>query len=446
MYLSNLQEKFEPEEMLENSMLPVKYYLKLKDYQMQQIISECLGILITNSAQVEVPIIRMMENYGISLGNGAFALVQIGFSEPFFPFPMDCSQIPAMGAAERPEQGDVRPLHKMIHERLNGLGRTVFFSHGGNMYALMCLQGELSEEPEHYADFFGQLRHEIKRIKDFSNARNIPVRIRVSNIHLTVKNISRAYKEVSLMEEYSRYMMSSSDVILLWDYRNCDEAVGTHEKLLDTLFPQLAMAIRNGQQDTLMLCIQNLLSFLVGTYPVSEEIIKLRTELFFQNLGNYLLENTVVNALFLQRYQFSELASQCIDLQTLKNTVETFILEAQRCCQQISALMTTELLIQVKQYLEETISDPNLSATSVADHFHVSRTTLSSRFHKFFGTTMTQCILETRIAMAKELLRTRRDLTVNEIAMRCGFCAVSTMYRVFMRLENCSPGIYRAKE
>jgi AraC-like DNA-binding protein len=208
---------------------------------------------------------------------------------------------------------------------------------------------------------------------------------------------------------------------------------------------QLAVAMQLGQTESIRLCLQNIISLLVGEYPVSQESIQYKTGLLLWDMGQAFLEHTVVDARFLQRYDFDDMGAQCTDRAALTRTLETFVSEAGCYSRTLSATLTKELLLNVQQYLRQKLRDPNLSVTAVADYFHVNRTTLSTKFQQFFGIGMAQYIQTSRVALAKSLLRDHPELSLEAVASQSGFSAVSTMYRVFMRMEGSSPGNFRSK-
>ena len=81
-----------------------------------------------------------------------------------------------------------------------------------------------------------------------------------------------------------------------------------------------------------------------------------------------------------------------------------------------------------------------LSALSMS--LHCSTVTLTEHFRKEFGITIMQYVLNKRMELAKELLKST-DMTVKEIAYRCGFADVEYFSRCFR--DNCgnSPARWR---
>src|SRR5690606_30950423 len=67
-------------------------------------------------------------------------------------------------------------------------------------------------------------------------------------------------------------------------------------------------------------------------------------------------------------------------------------------------------------YIHENIYDPEkIIASSIADHFNISKTYVSEYFKKHTGASMQRYILEYKIALAEIRLK-HSDMKVNEIA------------------------------
>ncbi len=63
-------------------------------------------------------------------------------------------------------------------------------------------------------------------------------------------------------------------------------------------------------------------------------------------------------------------------------------------------------------------------------------------FKRIFGTTIGEYILKQRISQAKSLLRFS-DLSIDEIAARCGFADGGYFIKVFKKEEKITPAKYR---
>lgn len=97
---------------------------------------------------------------------------------------------------------------------------------------------------------------------------------------------------------------------------------------------------------------------------------------------------------------------------------------------------------QARDYCGRHFREPELTVSALAEHFGMAQPQLSGAFKRQFGVNPLTYLNGLRLEAAKELLRTT-DLTQQEIARQCGFANVTTMQRLFTRVEHCTPGRFR---
>ncbi|MGX1854854.1 GlxA family transcriptional regulator [Streptomyces sp. NPDC055299] len=83
-----------------------------------------------------------------------------------------------------------------------------------------------------------------------------------------------------------------------------------------------------------------------------------------------------------------------------------------------------------------------LPVAEIARQAHMSERNFARVFRREVGTTPGQYVERTRIAHARELLETT-ELTIGQIAGRCGFAAPETFFRSFARTLGLTPREYR---
>lgn len=86
-----------------------------------------------------------------------------------------------------------------------------------------------------------------------------------------------------------------------------------------------------------------------------------------------------------------------------------------------------------------------LSLDLLAANMHLSREYLCRYFKKHTGKTIFDFILETRIAQAKQMLRTTSH-TITDIGIYCGYPSVSCFQKAFKRVTGMSPSEFRIAE
>lgn len=86
---------------------------------------------------------------------------------------------------------------------------------------------------------------------------------------------------------------------------------------------------------------------------------------------------------------------------------------------------------------------PNeVTLSALCERFHTNHTSLLREFRRLTGTTVGQYLLEYRLEAARESLLLT-PLTVEEVAVRCGFRQAAYFSRAFRRRYGLAPGKYR---
>jgi len=122
----------------------------------------------------------------------------------------------------------------------------------------------------------------------------------------------------------------------------------------------------------------------------------------------------------------------------------SLLAEASRTCQsELADPARGEALEQeIRDYIDANVLNPELSLSSVADHFGVSGKFVGSVCKNAYGTTYLQYVRDCRIRHAAHLLEST-DLPLEEIALRCGFSNLLTFRRNFKALMNMNPSDFR---
>ena len=90
-------------------------------------------------------------------------------------------------------------------------------------------------------------------------------------------------------------------------------------------------------------------------------------------------------------------------------------------------------------------SDPaaDFSIAAVAGYSGVSESRLYSLFQQYLHTSPHKYLLERKVDMAKELLVSRSDIPIKQIAEMCGFSSLELFYRRFKSHTGGTPGEFR---
>lgn len=93
------------------------------------------------------------------------------------------------------------------------------------------------------------------------------------------------------------------------------------------------------------------------------------------------------------------------------------------------------------EIIEQRFSEA-IRLSTVADEMHINSSYLSRLFMSETGTSFSACLSHVRINHAKEMLRTT-SFSVEEVAIRCGFCNSSHFIKFFHAAEGMTPMQYR---
>jgi len=99
--------------------------------------------------------------------------------------------------------------------------------------------------------------------------------------------------------------------------------------------------------------------------------------------------------------------------------------------------LITHIMMYIDEHLEE-----ELSRGQLAEHFHIHPVTLSKLFKRWNGIGLRQYIIRKKIYASIQLLE-QTDMSVLEIANRCGFNATANFYKAFRSVTGGVPSDYR---
>lgn len=110
----------------------------------------------------------------------------------------------------------------------------------------------------------------------------------------------------------------------------------------------------------------------------------------------------------------------------------------------ISDLSREEAEALLSSYVQEHLSDEQLSVETMAVELKISRTGLYQLVHDIFDVTPANYILDCRLKYASELLRMGRK--VREVSSKCGFSDPKYFSKVFKKYYGVLPSNYGAAE
>lgn len=110
---------------------------------------------------------------------------------------------------------------------------------------------------------------------------------------------------------------------------------------------------------------------------------------------------------------------------------------------ELKATVSSYFINQVSLYVKAHIQE-KITVSSVAAHFHYSRSRLSVLYKEATGVSLGEFILNTRLDFAKYLMKSC-GLSVTATAEKSGFCSPQYFSHVFLEKNGCTPSAYIKK-
>lgn len=101
-----------------------------------------------------------------------------------------------------------------------------------------------------------------------------------------------------------------------------------------------------------------------------------------------------------------------------------------------SQLTERGLIDDMFHYIDDNIAH-RLTLDDIAEHFHVSKSTVSHLFQKQLQVSFYQCVIQRRLLLSKQKLSEGVNPTI--VCVECGFADYPSFYRHFRKEYGCSP-------
>lgn len=100
-----------------------------------------------------------------------------------------------------------------------------------------------------------------------------------------------------------------------------------------------------------------------------------------------------------------------------------------------------DLPSKVRSYISQNYGS-KIHLDELCSSFYCSRATLTSSFRKVYGQSITEYLTHIRLEQSRKLLR-ESELSIQEIAEKCGFTDQNYFTKVFRKAEEITPSQYR---
>lgn len=270
-------------------------------------------------------------------------------------------------------------------------------------------------------------------------------RIALSGLHHGVEQIHRAYREVSAVFDYQkkeegRGIVAYSQINLLPTDTLLKYPIDVEQRLSHSVrcgnAEEACSEIRKLLIDNQVNCLApEAMQFLVSNIAAS--IIRAAGKVSAQN------EIPISQKALMEACRQGDARKMQEELERLTITVCQKIEEINR---QEKENQKGQLYQEIRKYVEENYSNPDLSVNSIADEFNLQPTYLSKLFKENGGggEKLFQYIHRVRLAHVKEQLLNNERL--EDIAVSCGFGSQRTFLRIFKQYEGLTPTQFKELE
>lgn len=94
--------------------------------------------------------------------------------------------------------------------------------------------------------------------------------------------------------------------------------------------------------------------------------------------------------------------------------------------------------LSILEHIELYLTEPELSLVSVSNHFHLNKYYFSHYFKKNMNLSFYRYVSLKRLAYAVTMIK-QNQISIEKIALKCGFLDYSSFYRLFKKEYNLSP-------
>lgn len=394
-----------------------------------------LGLLTHWSHVLSLRTIEEMEISGMQLGNGCFLLGLLHIVDD--PSRENAGHLGLHAAAAQDLLRDTLCQQHLCH-----IG-----SVGGDLVILLCFPHAASLDTPEYQETISLCQaFSVKFRTQYPSCQFLML---LSSAFQGYHNIHSHYAR--LQEQLSYHLFMGEFPCFLEETPKGPDSPAnpqyTDNDTMTLLAGRMAAAIGRRQQKELASLEEETLAQLFSGHGDSFAPVHFRLYVYLCALLKHLEVRGIVDRRFTNRRDFFTDLTTAPSYHSFCSKFHGLILAVLRHYDAVSPRASTSgaaRLQQIRTYCDQNFSQPELTVSRLADLFGISQPQLSASFKRQFGESLLHYLNCRRIDAVKVLL-TSTNKTQADIAAQCGFASLTTMQRLFQRLEHCTPGQYRAR-
>jgi two-component system, response regulator YesN len=385
--------------------------------------------LLTGKLSKSYTIDELLKSYEIQFVSNCFAVILLYIE--------DCSRLFA-GERIAENTGDMRALYAIlssVFEELANQKNRGYMAEIDDMQA--CLVNFRDCEGLDAERELLELGSEMQRILE--EKFNIYLSISVSDIHQSLEAIPTAYSEAMEALEYRNV----DDNKKIYSYREVTKYSPNSYDFSKLSEQQLVNFIKTGNYPDAKKVVDEIFSEYLSNKSCSMKIVKF---LSF-DLINAVLKAMMSISTDSQNYFFSELSpldkiQKCETLKDIKAQITSTVHDACDYVDRKKRSHNDIMKDNLVQFIHINYSDMNLNVHMVANKFEMNPVYISRFAKEQLGDSLLDYINKVRLEKAKQLMKSGR-LSAADIAIKTGYCNISTFIRVFKKYEGMTPGQFK---
>ena len=387
---------------------------------------EALSILLNQHYRYTKGLFDRLEQSGIFLGNGSFAVAVLQEGGPV----MD--QAVQLSLKQRLE-----PLCREL------LSAPVYYAltSNGTLHFILCYPR---------ADGSGETHDRIKRqlYRDFCaivsalESEHPEISALISDVFHGEAELFLAANSLHHAMEYYVFREHTPKVIVMDTEEMLHGAFVEDFGVYWKLSNQIAQELTEDGREIGTLANQVVDQLLDNCAPTMESL-HYHIQMFALTFTEHLSTSGIVDAVYMQQHR---IVRRCMAFETegrLRETMEILLGELRQQYRTLKAVGNRTRMQQVRDYVDAKISDPQLSVNLLAEQFSVSPSQLTGQFRRYYAVSLHGYIQSRRLELAKTLMDQHPEWSMAQVSQEAGYTDISTMYRVFKRVDGVSPATRR---
>lgn len=382
-------------------------------------ISESLEVISLNHYRRTGAYFDDLERRGIFLGNGGF-LVAMLQSAPRSPLRQEAENWPRL-VTEAAKSALQTPLWYC-------------YTVAGRLYLLICCP-RLTEQDEAVSETLSALRTSFDKMAEALRPAAPKLRILVSDFQFDAAGIFRCFNALHHALDYYDFRSGQETVVYLDTEQALHGAYAEDLNLYRRLSVQMAELLDRDGDISETICDR----IIAASAPTIESVHH-HVQLFMLTFTDYLGSSGLVDTSYIQNHRIHYRAFEFETEADFRRNMRTLMQELQKQHQVLRAVGRQQRIQNVREYIVQNITAPDLTVCQLSEHFSVSTTLLNKQFRYYYGQSPYQFLQKTRLLKAQSLIREHPDWTMGKIAEGAGYSDLSTMYRAFRRHGGVTPG------